>query len=95
MSDIHTSAENPLRDKAITNLKRRRDLRGHVLVYLLVNSALVGVWAVTGGDSFFWPVFPLVFWGIGLVMNIWDVYLVEDPTEETIEREMRRLGERR
>ncbi|HEY0903443.1 MAG TPA: 2TM domain-containing protein [Marmoricola sp.] len=93
MSEFDTSTDL-LRDRAIAILKKRRDFRGHVLVYLLVNSALVVVWALTS-NGFFWPVFPLVFWGIGVVMNAWDVYVVQEPDEETIAREMRRLASRR
>ena len=93
MSELDTSTDL-LRDRAIAILKKRRDFRGHVLVYLLVNSALVVVWALTS-NGFFWPIFPLVFWGIGVVMNAWDVYGVQEPDEETIEREMRRLASRR
>jgi len=52
----------------------------------------VVVWFVTGQHGFFWPVFPIAFWGIGVVMNAWDVYHGEDFTEDEIQREMRRLS---
>jgi predicted membrane channel-forming protein YqfA (hemolysin III family) len=83
--------DDELRSRAITILKKRRDFRAHLLIYVLVNGALVTVWAVTNPDVFFWPVFPLVFWGIGVVMNAWDAYFANDFSEEKIEREMRRL----
>ena len=44
-----------------------------------------------GPDGFFWPVFPLVGWGIGVVMNAWDVYRPEEFTEEQVRREVERL----
>jgi hypothetical protein len=83
--------DDELRSRAITILKKRRDFRAHLLIYVLVNGALVTVWAVTNPGVFFWPVFPLVFWGIGVVMNGWDAYFANDFSEEKIEREMRRL----
>jgi hypothetical protein len=43
------------------------------------------------GHGFFWPVFPIVFWGIGLFMNAWDVYFAEEITEDDIAREVERL----
>jgi hypothetical protein len=46
---------------------------------------------MTNSDGFFWPIFPIVGWGIGVVMNAWDVYLSEDPTEDAIAREMEHL----
>jgi hypothetical protein len=29
---------------------------------------------VTSGHGFFWPMFPIAFWSIGMIMNAWDVY---------------------
>jgi hypothetical protein len=94
MSDTGTP-EQPLRTRAIAILKKRRDFRAHLLIYTLVNASLVMIWAITGSDGFFWPIFPMVFWGVGVVMNGWDVYLADDFSEQKIEREMRRLAGRR
>ncbi len=49
-------------------------------------------WDVHG---FFWPVFPIVGWGIGVVMNAWDVYRNDEFDEQQIRREMKRLQGRR
>jgi hypothetical protein len=35
---------------------------------------IVLVWFVTSSGGFFWPVFPMLVWGIGVVMNAWGVY---------------------
>ena len=56
------------------------------------NAIIVTIWAVTGPSGFFWPIFPILGWGFGLVMNAWDVYHGEDFSEEQIQREMRRLS---
>jgi hypothetical protein len=80
-----------LRDKAIKQLKKQRDFRGHLLVYVLVNAFLVAVWALTNPDGFFWPVFPIAAWGIGVVMNAWDVYRGDEFSEAQIRREMERF----
>jgi pimeloyl-ACP methyl ester carboxylesterase len=40
----------------------------HAGVVLLVSSALIGLWALTG-SGFFWPAFPLIFFGLGLVRH--------------------------
>jgi len=71
-------------------LKKRRDFRGHVLVYVLVNAFLVAIWAMTGPHGFFWPVFIIGGWGIGVVMNAWDVYWRPGITEEDIQHEIER-----
>jgi hypothetical protein len=90
MTDM-TAREPDMRERAIKHLKKRRDFHGHVLIYTLVNAFLVVIWAVTSPDGFFWPIFPIVGWGIGVIMNAWDVYFAEDFDEEDIEREMRHI----
>jgi hypothetical protein len=50
---------------------------------------------MTSPDGFFWPAFPLVGWGIGVVMNAVDVYFADEFSEETVQREMRRLQRHR
>ena len=37
-------------------------------------------------------VFSIAGWGIGVIMNAWDVYGRQEITEEDIHREMDRLG---
>jgi uncharacterized ion transporter superfamily protein YfcC len=87
---VTDTREQTARDRAVTQLKKRRDFRGHLLVYVLVNTFIVVIWAVTGAHWFFWPVFPIVGWGIGVVMNAWDVYWRPRITEEDIQREIER-----
>jgi len=84
------STDELLRQRAIARLKKRRDFAGHVLVYLLVNVVLVLIWALTDSHGFFWPIFPIAFWGIGVIMNAWDVFRPE-LDEDQIRREMERL----
>jgi len=79
--------DEELRTRAIQRLKKKHDFHAHLLVYGMVNAFLVAIWAVTGA-GFFWPVFPIVGWGIGVVMNAWDVYRSEEPNEDQIRREM-------
>jgi hypothetical protein len=89
---INESTRNEvLRDRAIKRLKKRRDFSAHVLVYVLVNAFVVAIWALTNPDGFFWPIFPMAGWGIGVVMNAWDVFLNDEFDEEQIRREMERL----
>jgi len=86
----HVAVSSDLRDRAVSRLKKRRDFHTHAVVFVLVNSFVVVIWAVTG-HGFFWPVFPIVFWGIGLFMNAWDVYFADEITEDDIAREVERL----
>ncbi|GAA2121656.1 2TM domain-containing protein [Nocardioides bigeumensis] len=95
MDTITSTDTETLREAALRSLKKRRDFRTHLMTYVLVNAALVAVWAITMPGGFFWPVFPLVFWGIGVALNAWDAYVAGDITEEQIEREVQRLQHRR
>jgi class 3 adenylate cyclase len=40
-------------------------VRAHLAIYLVVNVMLVGIWAASGG-GYFWPVWPILGWGIGV-----------------------------
>ena len=84
------NSEDALREQAVTRLKKKRDFATHVFIYVLVNAFLVGIWAFTGGD-FFWPIFPILGWGIGLGANAWDVYGRKPISDSEIEEEMARL----
>ena len=86
--------QEDLRARAVKSLKKKRDLQGHVLVYVLVNASLLVIWAITMPGGFFWPAIPMAIWGAGLLMNVWDVYRVEDVDEARIQREMRHLAGR-
>ena len=61
-----------------------------MFIYVVVNVMLIGIWAVTGA-GFFWPIFPILGWGIGVGANAWDVYGRKPITEEEIRRETERL----
>ncbi len=82
--------EEELREKAISQLKKKRDFRSHIFIYVLVNAMLVVIWAVTGA-GFFWPIFPILGWGVGVGANAWDVYARKPLSEDDIQRETQRL----
>lgn len=43
--------------------KRRAGFKASMLVYVLVNFLLIGIWyATTGRGSYFWPVWPILGW---------------------------------
>jgi len=87
-------SEQELRKLAVSRLKKKRDFRTHVVIYIIVNAMLVGIWAVTGA-GFFWPIFPILGWGIGVGANAWDVYGRKPITEEEVRRETERLRSER
>jgi hypothetical protein len=90
---IPTGSEAELRERALAHLKKKRDFWAHLLVYIMFNSLLVVVWAMTS-QGFFWPIFIIAGWGIGVVMNAWDVWH-GDFSEAQVAREMERLQHHR
>lgn len=83
-------SDDALRQVALGRLKKQQDFWLHLMIYLMVNGFLVVIWAMTG-VPFFWPVFPIFGWGIGVAANAWDVFLRHEPTEAQLQREMARL----
>lgn len=77
------------RAAAIKRVKAKRGFRNHVAIYLIVNAMFVVVWAVSG-TGYFWPVWPIAGWGIGLAVHGWSTYFAKPISEEEIRREMER-----
>ena len=63
---MEASGADSVRDQAIQSLKKKRDFKMHLLMFVAVNALLVVIWAVTNPDGFFWPIFPIHGWGIGV-----------------------------
>jgi hypothetical protein len=84
--------DDQLRAQALTELRKRRELASHVLAFVMVNTFVVIVWYASGA-GFFWPVFPIFAWGIGIVFHAWDV-LWPQPSETAVRATMDRIAHR-
>jgi 2TM domain len=82
--------EDELRRRAVNRLRAKAGFWTHLAVYLAVNAFLVLIWFFTGA-GYFWPIFPIAGWGIGVAANAWDAFGSEPVTEERIQREMEHL----
>ncbi len=94
LDEVVASTPDGVREQALRRLKKRRDFKTHAVVYMLVNAVVWGIWLVVGASSHSWwpwPVFVTLGWGIGLVMNAWDVYFRRPITEAELRREIERL----
>lgn len=83
--------EPDTREQAIKRLRKRRDFYGHLFVYTIVNGFLVALWAIVNVHGFFWPIFPILGWGVAVVLNAWDVYRADAFSEAQIQREITHL----
>jgi hypothetical protein len=52
---------------------------------------LVAIWAMIDRHGFFWPIFPILGWGVAVVLNAWDVYRDDALSEEQVQREIEHL----
>jgi hypothetical protein len=46
--------------------RRAQTIRPEIAAYLAVNLVLIMIWAATGA-GYFWPIWPLLGWGVGLM----------------------------
>jgi len=82
--------EERLREAALKRLKKRRDFRGHLVTYVVINAFLVVIWYFPG-RGYFWPMWVMIGWGIGLVFNAWDVYGRREISDADVQAEMDKL----
>ena len=87
--DSETLQDGQLRELAKARLIKRREFVAHLFAYLFVNGFLMAIWVITG-TGFFWPVFPILGWGIGLFFHGWDTFSAP-LSEARIDREVARL----
>lgn len=79
------------RQAAIKRLEAKRGFGIHLVVYLSVNALLVVIWLMTG-RGYFWPIWPIAGWGIGLAAHRWMTYSQKPISEDDIRREMEKGG---
>jgi uncharacterized membrane protein YecN with MAPEG domain len=85
------ASEDDKRTAAIDRLQQKRAFQANLASFVAVNAVLVLIWALSGA-GYFWPIWVIGFWGIGLVMHGWRVYGGGGITEADIQREMRKGG---
>jgi hypothetical protein len=81
--------EDERREAAIRRLKAKRGFLQNLVSYVIVNGFLVAIWAFSGA-GYFWPIWVMAGWGIGLVSHAWAVYGRTGITEQDVQREMQK-----
>ena len=71
--------------------QRRASFRSHLLTYIIVIGALWILWSFTSGsdNSYMWPVWPTIGWGIGLTFHFLGAYVLQHSNH--VEREYEKL----
>lgn len=86
--DLALEASTPLTTRPRNAALDDGSFRMHLIVYVLVISMLVGIWALAGAGHF-WPFYPAAGWGIGIGVHFAAV------TEASRRREQRQGSRRR
>jgi hypothetical protein len=81
------------RAAASARITAKREFRNHALIYGAVNLLLVAIWAASGG-GYFWPIWVIAGWGIGLAAHAWRTYGHQSISEADIVEEMQRVEQR-
>jgi 2TM domain len=77
--------------QAATQMQRWRDFGSQVFAYVIGNSVFIVIWAVQG-KGFFWPIYPLLVWGLGLSVQHFNVVIRGQITYEDVRRKLNRNG---
>jgi hypothetical protein len=88
-----TSVESTVkqrRELAIKRIEEKNGFKMDLVAFVVVNAMLVLIWAITGA-GYFWPIWVIGLWGVGVVLHGYTVYQGNQYTEEEIEREMRSM----
>lgn len=78
-----TEAASPVRDRAAHREERRmrhrerhrhrrygrRGLRAHATSYVMMMGLLLTIWLLTSPGHYFWPIWPMLGWGFGLIAH--------------------------
>jgi len=81
------------------HVRKLRRFYTDALIYAVVNLGLILIWAISGG-GYFWPIWVIIGWGIGLGVHAFSLGLIPQMnamvpfmTAEWEDQEVRRLME--
>ena len=91
VNDSQGSTDGGLRDQAVAAVKRKHAFKQMLASYVIVNAFLIVIWAVSGA-GYFWPVWVLGGWGLGVAFTAYKAYGPREAiTDDEVAHEMTRL----
>lgn len=94
MVEIKQTPQDELREAAKQSIEKKRSAWQFLVVTVLVNTGLVVIWFMTSPGGYFWPMWPALGMGIGVVLSLADAYGVSfnrPITESAIDAEIEKL----
>lgn len=85
------ASENEYRDGSLWSIaKKRAAFKISLTTYLTINTLLIAIWYFTSGiNSYFWPVWSILGWGLGVIMQYFNAYHGQELF--SVEREYEKL----
>jgi adenylate cyclase len=77
----------PDHQAAMERIQAKRAFGRHATVYVAVNLLLIAIWAITS-RGYFWPIWPLLGWGVGLGVNYRRAFYHRPISDDEIRREL-------
>ena len=88
------SIDDESRAQAVRRLWGKRGFKIHLSAFFIVSFAMLLIWTSANGGDYFWPIWPIAGWGIGLAVHAWITFGQWSLSEAAIQREIRRGQER-
>lgn len=89
----HTELDPESRERALQRLQQRKEFLQHLSVYVIIMTLLTAIWLVSG-MGYYWPIWPMMGWGVGVAIHASTLRLDREPTEAQIAEEAARLRKR-
>jgi hypothetical protein len=81
------------RTAALRQIKKRKGFQANLVAYVVINAFMVGIWALSGG-GYFWPMWTILGWGIGLTFHAWATFGERPISEAEVQNEIDRQRDR-
>jgi hypothetical protein len=86
------SIDDERKRRARQQAEARYGFLWHLPIYVVVNLGLVAIWFYSG-QGFFWPAFPIIFWGLGVFSHYVAAY--RHPGGSWIDWERKKFSKRK
>jgi hypothetical protein len=89
-----TMSEEEIYKLARKRVQDKKDFFTHLLVYIVINAMLVAIWAFTTSPGYRWFIWPMLGWGIGVILHGLSVFVFDRQgswERSAVEKEAARL----
>lgn len=99
MAKSNAVSDEQLREFARKQIKKKREFVNTAIAFVVVNLMMVAIWYLTSPTEYFWPIWVIFGWGIGLIFQFIDAFVrpmsPRPITESEIDAEISKLNRSR